>query len=261
MYLQKINRCGKVLYDFLKTSLKDLINISFCKILKAFEIGPIISPLLYIDGRNDIPDVPSYAGPFGSKREWFCTLIRKEKQYFTIHGVQELIKEENLNEADAKKRMEELEKKLDLLQSKLSEDNPFDDLIDKPPFALVHGDFDAQNMLVDDNTIAGIIDWEFSHTGTLWDICKYPIWIREVKARNDAEVEENLKNKELRDQFRQEMVTKLGVGDISGRILDKREQDEKIKDLEDMFTRMVHRVDGLENLLECFFSIHYKFGS
>src|SRR5207253_778848 len=90
-------------------------------------------------------------------------------QFFTIHGVQELVEEDNLNEADAKKRVDELKKKLDLLQSELSKDNPFDDSIDKPAFALIHGDFDAQNILVDDDiNIIGIIDWEFSHTGTLW---------------------------------------------------------------------------------------------
>jgi aminoglycoside phosphotransferase len=240
-------------------------NILFCKTFQPFEkfrVGPIVSPLFYIEGRNDIPDVLNYTGPFGSNREWFCTLIRKEKQFFTIHGVQELIKEEDLNDTDAKKRVEELKKNLELLQSKLSKDNVFDDLIDKPPFVLIHGDFDAQNMLVDDNNnIIGIIDWEFSRTGTLWDICKYPIWIQEVeelRVLNDAEVEENRKKKELRDYFRQEMVAKLGVGDISGQILDKRERDRRIEDLEAMFTLMVHRFDSLEILLKCFFDDHYK---
>ncbi|RGB26782.1 hypothetical protein C1646_769962 [Rhizophagus diaphanus] len=76
--------------------------------------------------------------------------------------------------------------------------NPFDDLIDKPTFALIHGDFDAQNILVDDDiNIIGIIDWEFSQ-------------VEKLRALSDAEMEENWKKKELRNYFRQEMVTKLG---------------------------------------------------
>ncbi|GES74946.1 aminoglycoside phosphotransferase family protein [Rhizophagus clarus] len=52
-------------------------------------------------------------------------------------------------------------------------------------FVLIHGDFDAQNILVEHSSvnneikIVGIIDWEFSRTGTLWNLCKYPIWIQE----------------------------------------------------------------------------------
>ncbi|PKC76027.1 hypothetical protein RhiirA1_406826 [Rhizophagus irregularis] len=75
---------------------------------------------------------------------------------------------------------------------------------------------------------------------------------------NDAEVEKNRKKKELRDYFHQEMVAKFGVGDISGQILDRKEQDEIIVDLEDMFTRIVHRFDSLENLLVCYFDNYYK---
>ncbi|CAB4490060.1 unnamed protein product [Rhizophagus irregularis] len=244
----------------IRSCMTFLKNLMFYKTIQPFKIGPIVSPLFYIEGRNEIFDAPSYTGPFGSTRELFYTLIHKEKQFFTIHGVQELVEEDNLNEADAKKRVDELKKKLDLLQSELSKDNPFDDSIDKPTFALIHGDFDAQNILVDDdiNTI-GIIDWEFSRTGTLWDMCKYPIWIQEVeklRALSDAEMEENREKKELRNYFRQEMVTKLG--DISGQILDKRERDRRIEDLEAMFTLMVHRFDMLENLLKCFFDDHYK---
>lgn len=55
--------------------------------------------------------------------------------------------------------MDELKKNLGLLQSELSKDNLFDDSIDKPTFALIHGNFDAQNILVDDDiNIIGIID-------------------------------------------------------------------------------------------------------
>ncbi|UZO13965.1 uncharacterized protein OCT59_005438 [Rhizophagus irregularis] len=171
-----------------------MFNILFCKPLQAYdEIGPIMSQLFYIEGKNDIPNVLNYTGPFGSKRELVCTLIRKEKQFFTIYGVKKLVEEFNY-----------------VRQGQMQ----------KCDWKIIHGDFDEQNILV--------------------------------------EVEKNRKKKELRDYFHQEMVAKFGVGDISGQILDRREQDEIIVDLEDMFTRMVHRFDSLENLLVCYFDNYYK---
>ncbi|POG64022.1 hypothetical protein GLOIN_2v1783387 [Rhizophagus irregularis DAOM 181602=DAOM 197198] len=179
-----------------------MFNILFCKPLQAYdEIGPIMSQLFYIEGKNDIPNVLNYTGPFGSKRELVCTLIRKEKQFFTIYGVKKLVEEFNY-----------------VRQGQMQ----------KCDWKIIHGDFDEQNILV-----VSFLDMR----------------TRGSIPHNDAEVEKNRKKKELRDYFHQEMVAKFGVGDISGQILDRREQDEIIVDLEDMFTRMVHRFDSLENLL------------
>lgn len=126
-----------------------MFNILFCKPLQAYdEIGPIMSQLFYIEGKNDIPNVLNYTGPFGSKRELVCTLIRKEKQFFTIYGVKKLVEEFNY-----------------VRQGQMQ----------KCDWKIIHGDFDEQNILVGNNF--SIIDWKFSCTGTLWDICKYPSWI------------------------------------------------------------------------------------
>src|SRR5436305_1705676 len=143
-----------------------------------FRIGPIVDPVFYIEGRNAIP---SFTGPFRSMQELFDALIQKEKKFFEIHVVQELMKKKKINQI---MEVVNLIKQMASLQSKLFK--PFDKSIDQKPFVLVHGDFDAQNILIehsvnDEIKIVGIIDWEFSRTETLWNLCQYPIWIQEVE--------------------------------------------------------------------------------
>ncbi|CAB4475248.1 unnamed protein product [Rhizophagus irregularis] len=225
-----------------------------------FRIGPIVDPVFYVEGRNAIP---SSTGPFRSMQELFDALIQKEKNFFEIHGVQELMKKQKMDQITAASQVANLIEQMITLQAKLFK--PFDKSIDQKPFFLVHGDFDAQNILVersvnDEIKIVGIIDWEFSRTGTLWNLCQYPIWIQEVEEpfRNltDLEVQECYEKQKLREFFHGEMVAKLGSR--SGQILEMKKRDSRIKKLEDMFTYMVHSFAGLQGLLESFF---YRYGS
>ncbi|PKK61695.1 hypothetical protein RhiirC2_718238 [Rhizophagus irregularis] len=196
-------------------------------------------------------------------QELFDALIQKEKIFFEIHGVQELMKKQKMDQITAASQVANLIEQMITLQAKLFK--PFDKSIDQKPFFLVHGDFDAQNILVersvnDEIKIVGIIDWEFSRTGTLWNLCQYPIWIQEVEEpfRNltDLEVQECYEKQKLREFFHGEMVAKLGSR--SGQILEMKKRDSRIKKLEDMFTYMVHSFAGLQGLLESFF---YRYGS
>src|SRR5436190_21779024 len=112
--------------------------------MSTFQIGPIVNSVFYNNERNGIP---SFTGPFRSLQEFFGALIQKEKKFFNIHGVQELVKKK-MDQTKATSNVLELVEKLDLLQSKLS--NIFNELIDQEePFTLIHGDFDAQNILVE----------------------------------------------------------------------------------------------------------------
>jgi len=167
-------------------------------------------------------------------------MLEKENRFFQINGVQELVKR-RVTRRIAKIKVKILEKRLGLLRVKLSKDNPLGDSIDRPPFVLIHDDFDGQNILVEtDNEIkiVGIVDWEFSRTGTLWDLCGYPIWIQEVgrhpsEKLTDAELEENREKKELRIYFHDKMVEKFG--DISGHMLAQNmDPDSKTTDLGDI---------------------------
>ncbi|RGB42738.1 kinase-like domain-containing protein [Rhizophagus diaphanus] len=220
-------------------------------ITSTFRIGPIVDPVFYVEGRNAIP---SFTGPFRSMQELFDALIQKEKNFFEICGVQELLKKKKMNQITAASQVANLIKQMTSLQSKLFK--PFDKSIDQKPFFLVHGDFDAQNILVersvnDEIKIVGIIDWEFSRTGTLWNLCQYPIWIQEVeepfRVLNDLELQESCEKQKLREFFHGEMVAKLGSR--SGQILEMKKRDSRVKKLEDMFTYMVHSFAGLQSLL------------
>ncbi|GES94013.1 kinase-like domain-containing protein [Rhizophagus clarus] len=239
----------------------DSNNCISCDTMTTFRLGPIVNSIFYTDGRDAIP---SSAGPFRSLREFFSALIQKEKKFFEIHGVQEFV-EGKMDQLKATNEVVELIKKLDLLQSKLS--NIFDESIGEKPFALIHGDFDAQNILVerspinDEIKIVGIIDWEFSHTGNLWNLCNYPIWIKETyeelfEVLKDVKLQEKCEKEKLRDFFRDEMAAKLG--NKSRLILEMKERDLRISKLEDMFVLMVHDCSILNGLLEDFF---YRYGS
>ncbi|CAA7261883.1 unnamed protein product [Cyclocybe aegerita] len=68
----------------------------------------------------------------------------------------------------------------------------------QPPFRLIHADFDAQNMLFTAPTnendgpprLTAILDWEYAHTGPLYFLYDYPIfvqdadWSKELFSRN-----------------------------------------------------------------------------
>ncbi|PKC58717.1 hypothetical protein RhiirA1_470566 [Rhizophagus irregularis] len=164
--------------------------------MSTFRIGPVVSSLFYSKGRDSIP---SFTGPFKSLQEFYGTLIQKEKEFFEIHGAQELL--------------------------------PFKE---------------------------SIIDWEFSRTGTLWDLCKYPIWIQEIDELpiSDANLQENYERRILRKFFYEEMSDKFI--NISSPILNKQEQGKRIDDLNDMFNFIVNKFNILEGLLVKFF---YHYGS
>ncbi|CAG8541086.1 5781_t:CDS:2 [Rhizophagus irregularis] len=163
--------------------------------MSTFRIGPVVSSLFYSKGRDSIP---SFTGPFKSLQEFYGTLIQKEKEFFEIHGAQELLpfKESKIDHGTAVTRVKSLIKQLGLLQSKLS--NIFDELVEQKPFILIHG--------------------------TLWDLCKYPIWIQEIDELpiSDANLQENYERRILRKFFYEEMSDKFI--NISSPILNKQEQ-------------------------------------
>ncbi|TKA26131.1 hypothetical protein B0A50_04628 [Salinomyces thailandicus] len=72
-----------------------------------------------------------------------------------------------------------------------------------PPYRLLHGDFDSQNMLFtwdspsEPPRLSAIIDWDFSYTGPLDELYEYPIFIQD----SDLEPELYSENKLLRKEF------------------------------------------------------------
>lgn len=57
----------------------------------------------------------------------------------------------------------------------------------EPPFAMIHADFDAQNMLFVDSPdgsglkFSGLIDFEYAHTGPAYFLYEFPIFIQDVE--------------------------------------------------------------------------------
>jgi len=84
----------------------------------------------------------------------------------------------------------------------------------KPPYRLIHGDLDLQNMLVahDDPAkppqLTGIIDWDNSFTGPAYYVFEYPIFIQD----NEAEPDSYDENKMLRKHFVKAIANSFPAG-------------------------------------------------
>ena len=89
-----------------------------------------------------------------------------------------------------------------------------DDGLYNPPFRLIHGDFDGQNMLFTwpDHSqppkLSGVIDWDFSYTGPQYYLYEYPIFIQDV----DWSKEKYELNKILRKNFVRMIAQKFPKG-------------------------------------------------
>ncbi|CAG8585587.1 10136_t:CDS:2 [Racocetra fulgida] len=75
---------------------------------------------------------------------------------------------------------------------------------DKTTFVLMHGDFHSSNILVNDDKITGVIDWECSGAFPIEFLCTYPVWITNnpIIEQTNEKCEENLR---LQKFFRAEM--------------------------------------------------------
>ncbi|KAI7316878.1 hypothetical protein KC315_g10594 [Hortaea werneckii] len=77
-----------------------------------------------------------------------------------------------------------------------------------PPWRLIHGDFDSQNMLFERDkssglpTLSGIIDWDNSYAGPAYYLYDYPIFIQDC----DMERDKYEVNKILRKHFVQSIM-------------------------------------------------------
>ncbi|KAH6898127.1 kinase-like domain-containing protein [Thelonectria olida] len=87
-----------------------------------------------------------------------------------------------------------------------------------PPFTLIHGDFDAQNMLFLDSpdgsgsTLTGLIDFEYSYVGPIYFLYEYPIFIQDVDFSKELYAE----NAILRAHFVSEIFSQLRDSEARG---------------------------------------------
>lgn len=73
----------------------------------------------------------------------------------------------------------------------------------RAPYRLIHGGFESYNLLVERKDdvvrISGIVDWDYSRTGPLYQLCEYPQFIRDHDYEGDEE--DRKFNKVLRKHF------------------------------------------------------------
>ena len=142
--------------------LARLAGLRFDKIgsLKASTIGPVQN-MTYPGSEMALGE-----GPFDTTQEWFSSFLNESDSSRT---------------EDARALFPAIKTEL---RSFVAEQQASSEIL-HAPFRLIHGDFDAQNLLFeqpDPNQppkLTGVIDWDYSYTGPLYYLCEYPIFIQD----------------------------------------------------------------------------------
>ena len=123
----------------------------------SFQMGEVIKKI-----HSVAPEDLNGSELFGPKTGW-KKLYEKEFSFY-LEEAEEATKGKYFSpeiEEEIKKTYEQFQNKVSDLENKLK---------------LVHGDFSASNIQVNDGKIVGIFDFEWSHIGDpLWDLQKFPI--------------------------------------------------------------------------------------
>ncbi|CAG8474859.1 15618_t:CDS:2, partial [Gigaspora rosea] len=125
--------------------------------------------------------------PFNTTKEYILAVIRNQISYYST-----FVSKEKQNCLITK--YEELCR----LVPKYFQDDGND------TFALTHGDFHSSNILVNNDEITGIIDWECSGAFPMECLCTYPVWITNssmIEPTNKESIEHVI----LQNFFRAEM--------------------------------------------------------
>lgn len=165
--------------------LVQLMSLKFDKIGSLHQNGEVGSYVSWSYGKPG-----SVHGPFGSTKEWMLSFLETH-------------------------RSPEIMAHHPGIRSSISQflDGQAESSFLHAPYRLIHGDFDAQNMLFakpEDGTpkLTGMIDWDWSYTGPLYYLLEYPIFIRD----NDCDRKEYTNNKVLRKRFVQSLAQRFPKG-------------------------------------------------
>ena len=124
----------------------------------------IVGPLLFADSKDGASIFASSAGPFSTTQDYL--------EYFLVRRCGE---EASFEDA------------LDIVEDFFKSNTDRSCL--QPPFRLIHGDFDAQNLLfvggrsvgeLEDLKLTGVIDWEYVYIGPVYYLYEYPIFIQDT---------------------------------------------------------------------------------
>ncbi|KAK7454031.1 hypothetical protein VKT23_011542 [Stygiomarasmius scandens] len=158
----------KAVLEEIASVLTKLSDIKFDKIgslSKDGTVGPLLRGQgIQIDGVDSVTTVCS--GPFMTSQDFLMSFLSSYASEPLLEDVVEAVKD--------------VVNRYCISHSEAS--------FIRPPFRLIHADFDGQNMLFSDPALTngappmlkGIIDWEYAYVGPLYFLYEYPIFVQDV---------------------------------------------------------------------------------
>ncbi|CAG8438576.1 8228_t:CDS:2 [Scutellospora calospora] len=142
--------------------------------LKKLTFSKVIEIDLFSDERATLSTMEK--GPFNTTKEYILAVIRNKIRYY-----------ETFKSIDQQEYWIPRYQELCKLVPKYFQD-------DENKFVLTHGDFHSSNILVNNDEITGIIDWECSGAFPMECLCTYPVWITDnpMMEPTNEEFKENL---------------------------------------------------------------------
>ncbi|OTA87209.1 hypothetical protein M434DRAFT_35458 [Hypoxylon sp. CO27-5] len=171
----------------LAAMIVDLAEIPFDKIggLDPIDMSPAptVEACKTYNGRAKFHREECYPiGPYNTTKEYILACYAREIYYYT-HASEDDIEGDLFFDTSVDEFVKQLREKRDALAAT--------DIVDEP-FGLVHGDFHGRNILVRDNQIMAVLDWEFAGSYPLSETipCGY---IDVMEPENEEQCEENKK--------------------------------------------------------------------
>ncbi|CAG8490457.1 12877_t:CDS:1 [Racocetra fulgida] len=150
-----------------------------------FKIGQVIESIFFTGERATLPTMER--GLFKTTKEYILAVIRNQMHYYSM-----------FKSTNKQKSLIPKYEELYQLVPKYFQDDGND------TFVLTHIDFHMSNILVKNDEITGVIDWECSGAFPVECLCTYPVWIT-----NNPMIEQTNKkfreNKILQQFFQDEM--------------------------------------------------------
>lgn len=144
-----------------------------------FAIGPIFSPIFYLDNRLYLP---GNRGPYRYASEWVRSKIEMQLRWVKrgrIEGDRSYAKG---FEKEAPEMGTECHRYLQILPSVFPDE-------ECSSYRLHHGDLNLANILVSPGSfeITGIVDWEMINIVPLWKASDYPVFLQDIEPLDEED--------------------------------------------------------------------------
>ncbi|RIB15697.1 kinase-like domain-containing protein [Gigaspora rosea] len=150
-----------------------------------FKIGQVIESIFFTGERATLPTIKR--GPFKTTKEYILAVIRNQMHYYSMFK----------STKQQKYLIPKYEELCQLVPKYFQDDG-------NNTFVLTHIDFHTSNILVKNDEITGVIDWECSGAFPVKCLCTYPVWITDnpmIEQTNKKSRENILLQKFFRDEM------------------------------------------------------------